>query len=504
VTANLADLAARAAVEATSGQALVEARSGAATTWSELDDLVERTAAGLELLGTVAGNRVLIALGNRTELVVAYLGVLRARQVAVPVDPASDAQELRRIARDCGARLIVADPGSADAARATGVPVVMVGGTPGTGERAFEDLLAPVPDVLPALRDAEALAALLYTSRDVEPARGAMLTHRALLANVTQVAAVEPPMVRSGDVVYGAVPLFHVAGLNGVLGQVLLRGATLVIADRFDAHRALDDVQRHGVTVLPVPPSVLAQWRSVDDLADRLGGVRLVVSGASPLPAELVAELRERHGLEVHQGYGLTEAGPVITSTLSGGVDAGGARKDASVGAPLPGVSLRVVDETGRPVGRDDCGQIEIAGDNLFGGYWPDGADGPVEGWLATGDLGYVDADGDLFLVDRLEELVVVSGFTVYPSEVEDVVSGVPGVIEAAVTGEPDPETGQAVVVHLRVARDHPDPEEVERQVVAACRERLARFKWPARVHRVAVLPHTAGGRVERRRLGDQ
>ena len=201
------------------------------------------------------------------------------------------------------------------------------------------------------------------------------------------------------------------------------------------------------------------------------------------------------------RGYGLTEAAPVVTSTLCSRTP-----KPGSVGAALPGIELRLVDEAGHAPDGADPGEILVRGANLFSGYWPDGTDGPdADGWYATGDVGFLDADGDLFLVDRLKELVIVSGFNVYPVEVEDVVTEVEGVAEAAVIGTPDPRTGEAVVAYVkaRPGTTH-SAEELETLVREHCAVRLARFKQPTEVHVVAELPHTGTGKVAKGRLRER
>jgi long-chain acyl-CoA synthetase len=197
----------------------------------------------------------------------------------------------------------------------------------------------------------------------------------------------------------------------------------------------------------------------------------------------------------VHQGYGLTEAAPVVTSTLGSSEV-----RPGSVGCALPGIRLRLVDEAGRTPEGGDPGEIEIAGANLFSGYWPEGADGPGEdGWWATGDVGFLDPSGDLYLVDRVKELVIVSGFNVYPVEVEDVIREVPGVTGAAVIGVADPDRGEAVVAYVRAPGA--DADEIGDAVRRHCSERLARFKQPARVEVVDELPVTGTGKVQKGRL---
>jgi long-chain acyl-CoA synthetase len=306
------------------------------------------------------------------------------------------------------------------------------------------------------------------------------------------------PPVTPDDTVLGVLPLFHVYGLNAVLGQVVRHAARLVLVERFHPEDTLHVVEDEAVTVVPVAPPALAHWRDAEDLAERLRGVRLVLSGSAPLAPEVAAAFEERAGVPVHQGYGLTEAAPVVTSTLVSGT-----LKRGSVGCALPGIELRLVDDAGhRPEGADP-GEIEVRGDNLFSGYWPDGEDGPGEdGWWATGDVGFLDEDGDLFLVDRLKELVIVSGFNVYPVEVEDVIGELDVVVEAAVIGVPDEQTGEAVVAYVvPVTSTSLSPEEVEARVRSHCAERLARFKQPSVVEVVTELPHTVTGKVAKGRL---
>ena len=404
----------------------------------------------------VAGQRVLLVLDNRIELVTTYLGALRAQLVAVPVNPRAKVEELAWMIEDSGARLVVADASTVADARAAaalvretgdrGPTLVVVDSEPLEGEVSFETIRVGAARLVPARPDPETLACLLYTGSTADLPRAAMLTHRALLANIEQAAAVDPPMIRPDDVVLGVLPLFHVYGLNAVLGGVLRQGATLVLADHFDPRGTLDVVAEHGVTIVPVAPAVFPHWLGLPDLAASLGSVRLVLSGSAPLARAVVDEFAARTGVPVHQGYGLTEAAPIVTSTLASTAPVAG-----SLGAALPGVGLRLVDDLGQDPEPGDPGEIQVRGDNLFAGYWPDGTGGPgADGWWSTGDIGFLDDGGDLFIVDRAAEVVVVAGFSVYPSEVEAVVGAVPDVAEVAVIGVPDDATGSAVVAYVR------------------------------------------------------
>lgn len=511
----VADLLSAAARAEPTKIALSEAATGRTITWGALDDLADRVAHGLSTAGMVAGYRVMIATTNRIEFVATYLGVLRARMVAVPVNPRSATGEVVRMLVDSGARMVVADgttigmvrsavDGVGEALAASGVEavrprVVSIATTLEPGERSWDHLVMESGPIPPGTTDPESLAVLLYTSGTSGRPRAAMLSHRALAANIAQAAAVVPPMINGRDVVLGVLPLFHVYGLNAVLGQVLRQHARMVLVDGFDPEGSLDIIEDEAISVLPVAPPVFAYWMQVPGLEDRLGPVRTVLSGSAPLAPELTAAFTERTGLAIQQGYGLTEAAPVVTSTqCSADPD------PRSVGAPLPGIEVRLVDDSGNPPEDEDAGEIWIRGANLFSGYWPDGADGPdSEGWWPTGDVGYLTGAGDLFLVDRLKELVIVSGFNVYPSEVEDVIGELDDVAQAAVIGAEDPVTGESVVAYVVPSRAL-DGDEAEALVVRIrehCAARLAGFKQPHDVHVVAALPQTVTGKVQKGRL---
>ncbi|MDN5746814.1 MAG: AMP-binding protein, partial [Nocardioidaceae bacterium] len=288
-----------------------------------------------------------------------------------------------------------------------------------------------------------------------------------------------------------------------VLGSVIQHRAKLVPADRFEPDATLNLIEDEACSVIPVAPPVFAAWRHVDALAERLGPVRMILSGSAPLAAEVVEEFTALAGVPIHQGYGLTEASPVVTTTLLSA-----SAKPGSVGTALDGIDIRLVDETGHTLSAaeaEDAGEIQIRGANLFSGYWPDQADGPDdEGWWATGDVGFLDPDGDLFLVDRVKEIVIVSGFNVYPTEVEAVIGEVDGVLQVAVLGAPDPVTGesvQALIVPTNQpsdAADPADPATLVSAVHAACHEQLAPYKRPQQVEVVDALPRTVTGKVRK------
>jgi long-chain acyl-CoA synthetase len=479
-------------------------------TWAELDRRVDGLARGLSAQGLVAGNRVALSMVNSISFVEIYLAVLRAGIVAVPIYPQSAPGEIARILADSGSRLCCADTttigavrgavGGIDDAVRAGKPaviprIVAVDVAPLPGEVRYAGLAAEGAPVVSPL-DSENLAVLLYTSGTSGVPRAAMLSHRALLANIEQASQTKPPPVDRTDVVLGVLPLCHVYGLNAVLGQVLLTGAALVLGQRFSPDETLRLVEAERVTCVPVAPPVIVAWSGLDDIGERLSGVRTLLSGAAPLASEVVRDFEARTGVAVEQGYGLTEAAPIVTSTIGTPE-----HKPGSSGRALPGVEVRVVDSAGNEVPADDPGEIWVRGRNLFSGYWPDGDERPdADGWLSTGDVGFLDEDGDLFLVDRLKELVIVSGFNVYPSEIEDVVAEVDGVAECAVIGVPDEHTGEAVKAYVVAAPDA-DRTAMASRVIDHCAARLARFKVPKEVELVDELPHSATGKVAKGRL---
>ena len=460
-------------------------------TWAQLDTMADAAATYLRASGAT---KVAIALPNTLEFVVALLGALRAGLIAVPVNPGFTARELRYLLSDSGADLLVgtgrvlADVGDALPAALPAVPLDL------TGEP-FPDQADDADDA----DDADRVALLLYTSGTEGAPKGAMLTHRALLANQEQIGRLEPPVLSADDIVLLALPLFHAYGLNSGLGAVLWHGASGVLEQEFDPVGTAGLIALHRVTaVIGVPPMYQA-WAELPNAGELLRTVRLAVCGAAALDPAGAARFTQRTGLTVHIGYGLTETAPVLTSTL-----ASQSVKPGSIGRPLPGVSLKLVNAYGEVsqdqpgYAEDDPGEIVVRGENLFTGYWPDRRGGPAaDGWWATGDVAYADADGDLFIVDRIGELILVNGFNVYPAEVEQVLASHPGVAEAAVVGVPHPASGHAV--HAYVVGTATQDE-----LMAHCAANLARFKCPAAIDFVQELPHSATGKVRKRLLQDE
>jgi long-chain acyl-CoA synthetase len=513
---NVADLVRRAATGDRGGQPAL-CWHDKVLTWAELDAQVDAVATALGALGldTTGGvpARVAIALPNVPEFAAVYFGTLRAGLVAVPVNPGYTAREFRYVLTDTGASVLVGTPAVAEAVAGLDAPALRHTYTLGGS---LPELLAGAGGDVDATTGGEDLAVLLYTSGTSGMPKGAMLSHRALIANHAQLADIEPPPLTPDDVVLLTLPLFHSYGLNTGLGAIAYHGASGVLVERFDPADTLARIRRHKVTVVVgVPPMYVAWSLMGDQLTDAFKTVRVAVSGAAPLDVATARRFADAVGRPVYEGYGLTETAPVLTSTLGEETP-----KVGSIGRPLPDVEVKLLDSEGNVVGEideegvdeddidydspdspgTDPGVIVVRGPNLFSGYWPDGQNGPdADGWWSTADIAYSDADGDLFLVDRLGELIIVSGFNVYPHEVELVLASHPAVVEAAAVGMPHPYTQQTVKAYV-VRR--PDATVTAEDLIAYCEANLARFKCPTAVEFLPELPKSATGKVRKGELG--
>ncbi|TWH22043.1 AMP-binding protein [Prauserella rugosa] len=526
---NVADLVTTAARVCGDQDGVLDPSAGVSLTWAQTDRAVDAFARRLLRAGVEPGDRVALRLPTSAEFAVGLFATLRIGAVAVPLSPSAPDAETCTLVTSSGARVIIAHgapEGSSvqallprvdgEVPQADGDPADPADpadpGTEGDTEDPADpaDPAASTAEPVPPRAGGEDLAAIFYTSGTSGPARGVLLSHRALLANVEQFSAVLPP-ADDRDRALVAVPLHHIYGLGPGLLTSTARTAAVVLSQRFDARDTLHACRTHAITVVVGVPAMYTDLaaRSSEELAEALSTVRLFLSGAAPLHPRVLTTISEATGTPVYEGYGLTEAAPVVTSTLVGGY-----AKAGSVGKPLPGVELRLVDSDGSaahvpldPADPDDAfgddigltGLVAVRGANLFSGYWPDGDHGPdADGWYRTGDVGYLDADGDLHLVDRANDLIIVNGFNVYPREVEDVILTLPEVAEVAVVGALDERTGETVRAFVRPT---PGASLSAQQVIDVCEQRLARYKVPSSVEFADELPHTSVGKLRRVQL---
>lgn len=500
---NLSDLIRRAARAGPSKAALIF--QGRSIGYAELDELVDTTAAALSRLGVAKGDRVAILAGNVPEFVSAFYAVLRLGAVGCPLNVGLTPEELGYILADAGAKAVVTElsliPGvlAVRDRLADLQAVLVIGGPPAPpGTVSLEEALSDAGEAQEVTAQESDPALIAYTAGTTASPKGAVLSHGNLLANLKQMSAVPALAISPEDVVLLALPLFHIYALNATLGMAMASGATAVLVERFEPDATLELVERHGVTVLAGAPPMFAAWAGAEAMAS-MRSVRIAVSGAAPLPPSVLKAFRDRFGVTIWEGYGLTECGPAVTSTA-----VGGEARPGSIGLPLPGVDVQLVDERGEIVEEGDPGEVLVHGPNVFSGYWgrPGAEEDIFEGdWLRTGDIAFRDENGYLFLVDRKKDVIIVSGFNVFPTEVEEAIGRHPKVAEVAVVGVPDDRTGEAVRAWV-VPVEGQAPAATE--ILGWLDGYLARFKWPRDVRIVDELPHHVTGKVLRRALREQ
>jgi len=486
------------------GESVALIHRGRSTSFGELRDQVDHLRGGLASLGVVRGDRVALLCSNSVNFVVSYYAIVGLGAVAVPLNPLSPALELESEIADVEASVVIIEKLSAgtwsgvDRSAVPSVSAVITcdPGSVADGQVLLDDLLQ-VDAVDRVESEPDDLCTLIFTSGTAGAPRAAMLTHDNLLSNIEQSLSVTD-QIAAGDVIYTVLPLFHIFGLNMALNLGLSVGATVLLVQRFDPVTAIDTIAERGVTVLPGSPSMWMAFDSFDQLdGSEFSGVRLALSGAAKLPIATARLMRDRFGIEIYEGYGLTEAAPTVTSSLGSPVRFG------SVGRVLDGVEVRLVNADGDiPAG--DVGEIWVRGPNVFAGYFRDEeATAAVltgDGWLRTGDMATVDDDGYIWLVDRAKDLVIVSGFNVFPVEVEDVLATHPDVAEVGVVGVPHPHTGEAVKAFI-VTKDGVDVD--EETLIEYCLDHLARYKCPNKILFVDELPRNTTGKLLRRQLID-
>ncbi len=505
----VADFLAMSALRDPDRVALIEAETGARISYSTLDSQVSATAAALLESGLIpsrSGDRVAMLIGNSIEFVVSYFGIVRAGLVPIPLNPSYTSRELTEILEVSQAKVLLVSAEYAELG-ADSVPDSCLAMLCEEITSARESIRKFVKDSIknlirkPDLKvefpqiASDDLGLLLFTSGSEGTAKGVMLTNANMVSNVSALLELRnPPIVSAEDTVLAVLPLFHVYGLNTVMTMAIAAGASVVILDRFDAAESLEVISREHVTTVAGAPAMYLMWSRIPNVANAMRPIRLLFSGAAPLPIEVFNRFEELTGMRIFEGYGMTETSPVITSTV---VDS--RARAGCVGLPIAGTSIRIMADSGEDAELGDPGEIWVKGPGVFLGYWPDRDGGPDSyGWFGTGDIGYQDEDGALHLVDRRRELIIVNGFNVFPREVEVALEALAGVSEAAVLGRPDTETGEAVSALIVLA---PGSHATEASISAAVAESLARFKCPTQIRIVRSLPRSATGKIAKGRL---
>lgn len=417
------------------------------------------------------------------------LGVLGAGAAVLPLHPRNPPAELRRAVERTKADLVIVTDPTDGGGRV--VDAEMFGSLVVTAAEVANDQ-APAPPIVEVESDAPAY--LLFTSGTAGPPRPAVLTHANVIASIEQTighAEIFGPSVRT----LGVLPLDHVLGLVSVLGVTIHRGSALVLVQDYATESVAQATASSGANLLVAPPVFWHRLAARPDLAEHFGSVEVALSGAAPLSGTIAAAIAKGFGMHLRQGYGLTEASPGVSSAI--GTDA----PSTSVGRPLPGVEVRLVDEYDNDALVGDVGEIWVRGPNVFAGYLDDSeATAAViddDGWLHTGDLAVVDERGHLFIVGRSKDQIIVAGFNVHPGDVEDQLRSHPDVVDAVVIGVADAEYGEAIVAHVVASADTIDINSLD----SWCRSELAGYKCPSEYVVVDEIPRGFGGKVQRRVL---
>ncbi|GAB2204939.1 malonyl-CoA synthase [Roseibium sp. ROS1] len=477
----------------------LETLDGGKITYADMFARSAQYAGALQKLGVKAGDRVAIQMEKTPDTLMLYLGTIRAGGVFLPLNTAYTPAEIGYFVGDAEPAVFVCDPARADELAGT---AQKAGARLHTLDQNGEGSLSLLADQMPTdydnrPREDDDLAAILYTSGTTGRSKGAMLTHGNLASNSQTM--VKYWQFTEDDVLLHALPIFHTHGLFVATNCLMMAGGSMLFLPKFDLDQVLAVLPK-ATAMMGVPTfytRLLASDRFTRDVAAHM---RLFISGSAPLSAEVHKEFRERTGHAILERYGMTETNMNTSNPYDG------ARRPGTVGFPLPGVGLRVVDaRTGRELPDGEVGIIEIKGPNVFLGYWrmPEktAQEFRADGYFITGDMGRVDEDGYVSIVGRSKDLIISGGFNVYPAEVEALLDELPGVAESAVIGVPHPDFGEAVVA---VLAPKPGAELGQDAVQASLNDRLAKFKQPKKVHILEALPRNTMGKIQKNVLRER
>jgi 4-coumarate--CoA ligase len=482
--------------------AVIEGPTGRTVSYGALIDSIRRLAGGLAAAGFGPGQILAILAPNIPEYATVFHGTAVAGGAVTTINPTYTAREVHHQLVDSGATILVTTPMSHhlahEAAAGSAVATIaVIGDDPGGGAPSLTSLMGdPLADQVPV--DLNQIVALPYSSGTTGHAKGVMLSHRNLVSNLVQITAAVD--ITDSETIVAVLPFFHIYGMQVLMNLGLSLGATIVTMPRFDLAQFLRLHQDYGATrTFVAPPMVLALAK--DPLVDEydLSKLTVVNSGAAPLSAELALEAGARLECEVIQGYGMTELSPTSHRTQRG------QSKPGSVGTAIPNTEAMIVDPvSGKPVDVNEIGELWIRGPQVMLGYLNNpsatAATVDAEGWLHTGDIGHIDEDGYLFIVDRLKELIKYKGFQVPPAELEAVLLTHPAVADAAVIGVPDVEAGEVPVAFVEIRPGHDVTEEA---IAAYVANQVGHYKQVRRVTLVKKIPKSPSGKILRRVLRD-
>ena len=494
--------------------------AGTQVTYGELDAHAARIAAGLHAIGIGPGDHVALSCPNVPWFPAAYYGILKAGAVVIPLNILLKSHEIAYHLKDGDAKALlafegtpelpIAEMGRAACEEAGNVRLVVMTADPASaGPVPSAMTLAQLMQATPGengtrRRKPDDTAVILYTSGTTGHPKGAELTHENMLLNAVSTRDMFLPAMRPGleqDVALITLPLFHSTAQTCLMNAGLLSGFRLVLMPRFDPAATLDAMRREGVTFWIGVPTMY--WALMDyaathevDTTEIARNLRLCVSGGAPLPVELLHGFEKTFQVRVLEGYGLSETSPVVCFNQLQRPS-----KPGTVGLPVFGVEVRCVDEQGRPVPTGERGEIVVRGPNVMKGYYgrPDATEDAMRnGWFHTGDIGIVDADGYLAVVDRKKDMIIRGGFNVYPRELEEVLLTHPAVSLAAVVGVPDQRLGEEIKAYVVLK---PGATASADELLAWGREQFASFKYPRMIEFLETLPMGPTGKVLKRKL---
>ncbi|GAB4397155.1 MAG: malonyl-CoA synthase [Rhodoferax sp.] len=477
----------------------IETDNGVNYTWADLERGSARLANFLHGLALSPGARIAVQVEKSVEALMLYLATLRAGYVFLPLNTAYQSAEMEYFVRDAEPEVVVCTPGNfgwvSPLAFQAGTRWVFTLGDDRSGSL-LERAAHASDQHTPVSRRADDVAVIIYTSGTTGRSKGAMLTHGNMLSNAQVLN--DYWGWRAGDVLIHALPIFHVHGLFVAVHGALLSGNRMIWLARFDVARVLNNLPR--ATVFMGVPTLYVRLLAEAGLNPAVcAGMRLFISGSAPLLTDTWSQWRQRTGHTILERYGMSETIMLTSNPYQG------ERRAGTVGLPLPGVQLRVVDAAQQPVPAGVVGDIQVKSPSVFAGYWrmPEktAEEFTVDGYFKTGDVGWLSDDGYLTLVGRSKDVIISGGYNVYPAEVESYINDLPGVAESAVVGVADADLGE---VGVAVVVPRPGATLDPQQILASLSGRLARFKLPRHCHVLSELPRNAMGKVQKNLLRQQ
>ncbi|MBW4427547.1 MAG: long-chain fatty acid--CoA ligase [Nostoc desertorum CM1-VF14] len=470
---------------------------GKTFTYKQLDELAGKAANALRGLQVKKGDRVALFLPNIPEFVISYLGILKIGAIAVSINVMLKNAEVSYILHDCAAKVIITTESQRQQVSETDLPElehILIAEGNGNKGMTLAELMANASPIAPAIEmDRHVPACILYTSGTTGFPKGATLTHGNVIAN--SYAANRCYRISNNDSLLLYLPLFHCFGQNAILNTGFSACATIILQRRFDLQKVLQSITEYQITMFFGVPTIFIKMLNAEIPKDPLKSVRYYFSAAAPMPIEIAQQWHEKNGTFIYEGYGLTETSPFATYNNDLKYKLG------SIGTPIENVEIQIVDSYGHQVQPGEVGEILVRGPNVMLGYWNrpfETAEVIKNGWFHTGDIGRMDEDGFFYIVDRLKDMINLSGFKIYPTEVENVIYQHPAVAEVAVYGVPDPVKGEIVKSNIVLKPGH---DITAQQIIDFCYAKIAAYKVPHVINFVESLPKNPTGKVLKRLL---